>query len=377
MGLHQVEEKAGGIVHNGPFDCYTTQERRDIMGTPRFLMLGLTALLALLGGAIPDARADLFVSSFNTNQVLEYNGTTGAFVGVFASGGGLSGSNGLAFGPNGDLFVASQRTDQVLEYNGSTGAFVKVFASSNISEPQGLSFGPNGDLFVSNTGTFRVTEYNGTTGVFVKTFSGGAAGATGLTFGPNGNVFVGSGIAASVEEFNGKTGADLGQFVTSGSGGLFSPTGLTFGPNGDLFVSNNTQVLEYNGTTGAFVKVFASGGNLAEANGLLFGPNGDLFVSSQGIAGSQVLEFNGTTGAFDKVFASGGGLSAPTYLAFSPPPAVTGVPEPSSLLLFGLGSLALAASRWRRRASRGHFDLLSRDMLCESGIARLFVSVYR
>src|SRR5689334_6692291 len=59
--------------------------------------------LALLAGPGPAARADLglFVSSFFTNSVLEYNGTTGAPVGTFASGGGLSLPQGLVFGPNG------------------------------------------------------------------------------------------------------------------------------------------------------------------------------------------------------------------------------------------------------------------------------------
>jgi hypothetical protein len=56
------------------------------MGMRRFRGAGLMGLLALLSGALPAARADFLVSSFNTNQVLEYNAATGAFVKVFASG---------------------------------------------------------------------------------------------------------------------------------------------------------------------------------------------------------------------------------------------------------------------------------------------------
>ena len=84
-------------------------------------------LLAILS---PAARAaGLFVSSVHTASVLEYDGTTGAFVKTFASGGGLNGPFGLVFGPNGDLFVSSSNTDAVLEYDGTTGAFVKSFVS--------------------------------------------------------------------------------------------------------------------------------------------------------------------------------------------------------------------------------------------------------
>jgi hypothetical protein len=101
-------------------------------------------------------------------------------------------------------------------------------------------------------------------------------------------------------------------------------------------------VLEYSGTTGAFVKSFASGGGLSGPQGLVFGPNGDLFVSS--FNSDAVLEYNGTTGAFVTSFASGGGLAVPTFLTFSPT-----VPEPSSLVLLASGGLLAAAATAARR----------------------------
>ena len=97
-------------------------------------------------------------------------------------------------------------------------------------------------------------------------------------------LFVSSVHTASVLEYDSTTGAFVKTFASGG--GLNGPFGLVFGPNGDLFVSssNTDAVLEYNGTTGAFVKSFVSpgSGGLVFPTGLVFGLNGDLFVSSFG-----------------------------------------------------------------------------------------------
>jgi hypothetical protein len=63
-------------------------------------------LLVVLG---PAARAGLFVSSVLTNSVLEYDGTTGAFVNTFASGGGLNQPFGLnSLARSWDVFVKGE-----------------------------------------------------------------------------------------------------------------------------------------------------------------------------------------------------------------------------------------------------------------------------
>jgi streptogramin lyase len=125
---------------------------------------------------------DLFVSN-STNQVLRYDGSTGAFKGVFAQGGGLATPEGLRFGPGGDLYVASLWSANVLRYDGTTGAFEGIFAQGGLDRPRDLVFGPNGDLFVSSSGNNRVMRYDGTTGAFKGIFAE-SDGPNGLAFGP-------------------------------------------------------------------------------------------------------------------------------------------------------------------------------------------------
>src|SRR5271165_5774440 len=85
-------------------------------------------------------------------------------------------------------------------------------------------------------------------------------------------------------------------------------------------------VREYNGTTGAFVKVAAAGGALGDPLGLATGLDGDLLVSDGQT--NQVKRFDSAAGAFLNVFASTG-LAAPEgmtvhqgvlYVANSNPP---------------------------------------------------------
>src|SRR5215475_5985887 len=71
-----------------------------------------------------------------------------------------------------------------------------------------------------------------------------------------------------------------------------------------LYVTSqfNHTVREYNATTGAFVKVAASGGALGDPLGLVIGLDGNLLVSDGGT--NQVKRYDSATGAFIDVFAS-------------------------------------------------------------------------
>jgi sugar lactone lactonase YvrE len=176
------------------------------------------------------------VTCYYLNEVLRFNGTTGAFIDVFVTGGsgGLNGAYGLTFGPDGNLYVVSQNTASVLAYDGKSGAFLRTVVaprSGGLDTPVGVVFGADGNLYVSSYKTNSVLRYDGKSGAFLDAFvpagSGGLKGATGLKFGPDGNLYVGSDQTSSVMRYDGKTGASLGTFAT---GDLVQASWLTFGP---------------------------------------------------------------------------------------------------------------------------------------------------
>jgi hypothetical protein len=248
----------------------------------------------------PDGR--LYISSGTiqsgtpqgNSAILRFDAETGAFLGVFASGGDLFRPYGMAFGPDGHLYVASFLTDQILRYHSITGAFVDEFARGNgqsggLNGPNGLAFGPDGKLYVSTQGsvaingvpTFpglpsEVLRYDVRTGssmVFLaqpdpSPDSFGFVSFLGVEFGPacdldlprQCDVFV-SDFANDIRRYNlqGKLEAQLSTNYTGTSPSNNFVGGLTFGALRRLFTVgfNNVNpampgaILRYSGFTNA------------------------------------------------------------------------------------------------------------------------------
>jgi glucose/arabinose dehydrogenase len=135
------------------------------------------AIAMVLVGAVPAARAasiDLLVASRLTNNVLRYDGVTGAFLGEFvtAGSGGLETPDDVIFGPDGNLYVGvgllpngtSGTNNHVIRYDGTTGAFVDNFTATQPSGIGQITFGPDGNLYGTVTTTNVVFRANGRPG---------------------------------------------------------------------------------------------------------------------------------------------------------------------------------------------------------------------
>jgi hypothetical protein len=107
---------------------------------------------------------DLLVS--DAQRVNRYDGTTLAFEGTFITpgSGGIGTVFEFTFGPDGNFYTSDVNNDRVVRFNGSTGAFLGTFAS--VDNPRGLTFGNDGNLYViASIGNVpRVDRFNGTTG---------------------------------------------------------------------------------------------------------------------------------------------------------------------------------------------------------------------
>src|SRR6516225_4230037 len=112
----------------------------------------------------------LLVTSQLNQTVREYNGETGAFVKIAASGGALGDPLGLAIGLDGNLLVSDGQTNQVKRYDRSTGAFINVFASTNLAVPEGMAIHQR-VLYVANSNPPQgVQQFDAVTGVITGSF---------------------------------------------------------------------------------------------------------------------------------------------------------------------------------------------------------------
>ena len=170
----------------------------------------------------------MYVASEYTNQVLQYNATTGAYLGVFvtAGSGGISGPYGMTFGPDGNLYVSGRNSNNVVEYNGTTGALIGTFVaagSGGLNLPEGIDVRSQRGLPVR--GEFgrpnEVLKYNAKTGAYVGVAaSAGVTRPTDVKFGADGLLYVlDAGGNNRILRFT-ENGTYVDDYVPAGSGGM-------------------------------------------------------------------------------------------------------------------------------------------------------------
>ncbi len=170
-------------------------------------------------------NGNLFVTS-SDDRVIEYNGRTGAVVGEFVAAsdnGGLQDPHGIVFKPDGHLLVASFLTNEILEFDGATGAFLGRFnhggteTALTLDQPWCLRIGRDGRVYASRHGVGGP----------------GAAGddSPGQQRSDIQNLHINS---SRIYVFDADSGNFIRSFVLGNDTGLDLPTGFDFMPGADV-----------------------------------------------------------------------------------------------------------------------------------------------
>jgi hypothetical protein len=341
---------------------------------------------------VRDVPAALFAASYFDGALYQFDSNTGTLQRTLVapnSGGLLSGPAGLTLGPDNNLYISSQNSNAILEYNRTTNALSTFIPSSVLGPlatasgnavfaPAGLRFGPDGDLYVSlnggqsSSGGGEVIRFGVTSSAGVLSYGGTSTPVatnllqpSGLTFGTAagdtdslyvsslGIILVGgtptaAGMVSKVATAT--TSPTTSTFVQAGSGGLNFAAGLTWGSDGKLYVvdlgatSNNGNILRYQ-PNGAFDTVFAQTNSSGQGtlqfqfpSDALFDDEGRLVTANLGPAHPPTLQGSiyqySSSGVFLQTLVASSsfpntgpgesGIST-SQLALALPPVVTGV----------------------------------------------------
>ncbi len=141
-----------------------------------------------------------------------------------------------AVGGIGDLYVTSDASNLTRGDSGATGSFLGVHLTSvaPASGQLAIHFGDvNGRVLVGHF-SGGVNEFDATTGAFIKTYNPGGGWMWSALYRPNGNVLATLSSVDKVVEFDGTTGAVIGVFANLPA--LTLPSDMRYGPNGNLYV---------------------------------------------------------------------------------------------------------------------------------------------
>ncbi|NMF65045.1 Vgb family protein [Brasilonema octagenarum] len=335
--------------------------------------------LSAFGLGLSPASAVLLIGNTRGDNVIMYDEQNGNFLGEFvkATSGGLKDPDDLNFGPDGNFYVSSGTTPEtsaILRYNGKTGEFIDVFASGNgLIRPYGAAFGPDGYLYVASFLSDEILRFNATTGVFVDKFAqgngqpGGLNGPNDLLLGPDGSLYVttqGSVAVDGVPTFPGLPSQVLRFDLATKTSTVFieQPTplpdspqfvsllGLTLGSKGDLFVSDFANgIRRYDFKTGQLLDVLSTNYTNTPSNNfignLTIDPNNILYTVGFDTTNNNfgaILRYDEVTGNPLPAPSQSGSVFVPTNSRLLRPVGITyasiTVPEPAStvgLLSFG------------------------------------------
>jgi|GEM_PF-1516640 len=150
----------------------------------------------------------VLIGSHNTNDIRQYDATTGAYLNTFATG--ITKPADMIYGPNGNLFVCSfDPTGGVYEVDGTTGAVLGHYAVG-MAFTNDIVFMPDGRRIVTVMGDNTAKVYDSSWNLITSFAGTGWGRIHGITVSPHdGLIYAIDGLTTNVHTFDPVTYAEI------------------------------------------------------------------------------------------------------------------------------------------------------------------------